>query len=50
MPAKDLYHESVKEALIQEGWKITHDPLIIRFEGISYHIDLGAEQVIAAEK
>ena len=31
MAAKDLYHDLVKEALIQYGWKITHDPLHLRF-------------------
>lgn len=24
--AKDIYHELVKQALINEGWEITHDP------------------------
>ncbi len=27
MPAKDIYHDTVKKALIKDGWKITHDPL-----------------------
>ena len=26
MPRKDLFHEAVRNALIKEGWKITHDP------------------------
>jgi hypothetical protein len=26
MPAKDLYHEAVKNALIKDGWTITADP------------------------
>jgi hypothetical protein len=25
MPAKDIYHNTVKNALIKEGWTITHD-------------------------
>jgi hypothetical protein len=25
MPAKDLYHEAVKNALIKDGWTITAD-------------------------
>ena len=25
--AKDLFHDVVKEALLIEGWQITHDPL-----------------------
>ncbi|PZU99849.1 MAG: hypothetical protein DCE90_00690 [Pseudanabaena sp.] len=27
--AKDLFHQSVKTALIKYGWTITHDPLSI---------------------
>lgn len=25
--AKDLYHNAVRNALIKDGWTITHDPL-----------------------
>lgn len=28
--AKDIYHNSVKEALVKDEWIITHDPYIIR--------------------
>jgi hypothetical protein len=31
MPAKDIYHDTVKKALEKDGWTITHDPLIIRW-------------------
>ena len=27
MPAKDFYHEHVKNALVNEGWTITHEHL-----------------------
>lgn len=30
MPAKDIFHDCVKHALIKDGWTITHDPLRIR--------------------
>ena len=50
MPAKDIFHDVVKNALIKDGWEITHDPLYIRIGGVEYHIDLGAERIIAAEK
>jgi hypothetical protein len=49
MPAKDLYHDTVKAALIKDGWTITDDPLKIDVGGRSIYIDLGAE-VLAAEK
>jgi hypothetical protein len=28
--AKDIYHENVKNALIKEGWTITHDPYSLK--------------------
>jgi XisH protein len=48
--AKDFYHNIVKNALIKDGWRITHDPYRIKIEEIGYEIDLGAEPIIAAEK
>jgi hypothetical protein len=50
MPAKDLYHQVVKTALQKDGWKITHDPLTISAGLKTFHVDLGAEKMIAAEK
>ena len=49
MPAKDIYHNSVKEALEKEGWVITHDPYFIRLGKRRGFIDLGAE-MIGAER
>ncbi len=48
--ARDLFHNIVKEALIKEGWTITHDPypLHSRKEG-GLSTDIGAEKVILAE-
>ncbi|TAE57883.1 MAG: fatty-acid oxidation protein subunit alpha [Nostocales cyanobacterium] len=49
--AKDVFHQQVKNALIKEGWRITHDPLTIRIsEVVKLQIDLAAETTIAAEK
>ena len=28
MPAKDVYHDAVKKALIKDGWSILADPYI----------------------
>ncbi|MEL7159169.1 MAG: element excision factor XisH family protein [Bacteroidota bacterium] len=51
MSRKDFYHEEVKRALINSGWTITHDPYTIkRSLKDRIHIDLGAEQLFAAEK
>ena len=49
MPAKDLYHEAVKNALIKDGWTITHDPLTLKIGESRLFMDLGAEQMIGAE-
>ncbi len=50
MSAKDRFHHVVKAALIKDSWIITHDPLIIKVGGVDMEIDLGAEQVLAAER
>ena len=51
MPAKDIYHDTVRTALDKDGWTITHDPLRIRLaRGKNLFVDLGAERLLAAEK
>jgi hypothetical protein len=50
MPARDIYHATVKQALIKEGWEITHDPLKLKWGAKDMYVDLGAEQLLAAEK
>jgi len=50
MPSKDIYHDIVRTALINDGWTITDDPLILRVGLRSVFIDLGAEKLIAAER
>ena len=49
--ARDIFHNIVKEALIKDGWTITHDPLTLlpRKEG-GVQTDLGAEKIIIADK
>lgn len=49
MPARDIYHDIVKRALIRDGWAITADPYIIKYEDAELYADLAAEQIIAAE-
>lgn len=48
--AKDIYHETVKTALIKDGWTITNDPLSLAVGGRTVYVDLGAEKLLAAEK
>jgi hypothetical protein len=53
MPARDKYHDTVRNALLNDGWTIAHDPLRIRLRrGKNLYVDLGAEkdtQKIAVE-
>ena len=50
MPAKDIYHDVVKQALIKDGWAVTHDPLHLKYGGFDFFIDLGAEVLLGADK
>lgn len=50
MSAKDLYHQTVKQALVKAGWTITHDPFPLRWAKRNLFVDLGAEELIAAEQ
>lgn len=50
MPAKDFYHDNLKRALIKDGWNVTNDPLTFKWGKKDIYIDLGAEEIIAAEK
>ncbi|MFI5386956.1 MAG: XisH family protein [Fimbriimonadales bacterium] len=50
MPARDRYHDQVKNALIKDGWTITDDPLHVRWGKKDMYVDLGAEQLLGAEK
>ncbi len=50
MPARDKVHHIVKNALINDGWQITHDPYSMKLGSADLFVDLGAEKLIAAEK
>jgi glucose-6-phosphate 1-dehydrogenase len=50
MARKDTFHRSVRQALEKDGWTITHDPLLLRYELGNLYVDLGAEKVITAER
>ena len=45
MPARDLYHDTVKSALIADGWTITHDPLLLQWGGKDVYLDLFQEPI-----
>ena len=48
--ARDLIHNAVKNALINDGWCITDAPYTIEYEGVKVYADLAAERTLAAEK
>jgi len=50
MPAKDIYHDAVKNALIKDGWTITADPYYIIYKKLRLIADLGAERSLSAQK
>jgi hypothetical protein len=49
MSRRDKYHDVVKNALIREGWTITHDPYYFVDTDPQLSTDIGAERLIAAE-
>ncbi len=50
VPARDIYHDNFKNALIKDGWIITHDPYMLKWGLKDLYIDLGAQKLLAAEK
>ncbi|MBT9317490.1 XisH family protein [Leptothoe spongobia] len=47
---KDVFHYAVKAALQKDGWTVTHDPYGLAIGGVEMYIDLGAKQLIGAER
>jgi XisH protein len=50
MPAKDLYYDAVKNALIKDGWTITADPYTVEYENDNLYADLLAENNLLPEQ
>ena len=50
MPAKDIYHDTVKTALVKDSWTITKDPLRLQWGSRDSYVDLGAEKLFIAER
>ncbi|WP_016949742.1 XisH family protein [Anabaena sp. PCC 7108] len=50
MPAKNIYHDAVKNALIKDGWTITFDPYPIKYEEVKLLADLAGEKTISATR
>ncbi len=50
MAKRDIYHYPARRALEKEGWTVTHDPYRLEIGEKQLEADLGAEQLISAEK
>ena len=50
MARRDDLHFPVKRALQKDGWKITHDPVVLYFRELRMQADLGAGRLMAGEK
>ena len=50
MSRRDTYHQAVKNALLKDGWTITHDPFHLKWGKKDLYVDLGAERLLAAQK
>jgi XisH protein len=50
MPAKDICHNAVKNALIKDGWIITADPYTIKYEEVQLFADLLAGRTVKAQR
>jgi hypothetical protein len=50
--ARDLIHDAVKQALINDQWNVTEDPFDLPIMGSDkdFEVDLGAEKLLSAEK
>jgi len=50
MPTQDLYYDLVKNALREDGWRITHNVLPLKIEAEIEAEALWATQLLAADK
>jgi hypothetical protein len=50
MPAKDVYHDAVRFALIKDGWEILTEDYTLEYGGDRLYVDIAAEKSLAAQK
>ena len=50
MPARDLYHDAVKTALLKDNWKILAEDYALTLGGDRLYADLAAEKPLVLEK
>jgi hypothetical protein len=49
VPNRDRYHQSVRAALVKDGWIIKDDPLHLKWGKRDLYVDLSAERLLVAE-
>jgi hypothetical protein len=50
MPAKDTFHDAVKNALEKDGWNVKADPLHLKWGKRDFYVDLAASRFYLADK
>ncbi|MDY7012769.1 MAG: element excision factor XisH family protein [Cyanobacteriota bacterium] len=50
MPALDIYHNTVKNALLKDGWTIIYDPFHLKWGKKDMYVDFGAKRLLAATR
>jgi hypothetical protein len=50
MPAKDIFHDAARNALVKDGWAVAEHPLHLKWGRRDLYVDLAAERFLAAEK
>jgi XisH protein len=50
MPARDLYHKPVRNALIRDGWNILADDYVLEYDGDRVYVDIAADRTVSATK
>ncbi|OUC12212.1 MAG: XisH protein [Alkalinema sp. CACIAM 70d] len=50
MPAKDIYHKTVREVLLKDGWRILQEDYELEYGGDSLYPDFAAERSIVATR
>lgn len=50
MPARNTHHDAVVEALVADGWTITHDPFFVAVGRRRIFVDLAADRAALAAK
>ena len=50
MPAKDIYHNAVRFALIKYNWQTLAENYALEYGGYRLYVDIAAEKTIVASK